>query len=88
MFSWAHAPHSIDAAVLAFFRISYKMYNNKLKSIELLLEPINIKIKAECDLHPKLDYDYTLEQPNKLVSWSSRNAKQANLNQNNNGERG
>ena len=85
MFSWAHTPHNIDAEVLAFFRISYKMYNNKLRSIELSKDA---QIKAECDLHPKLDYDYTLEQPNKLVSWSSRNAKQANLNQNNNGERG
>ena len=32
--NWTH----VDAAFVAFFGIGYNMYNNKLRSIELLLE--------------------------------------------------
>ena len=49
--NWTH----VDAAVVAFFRIGYNMYNNKAQ------------IKVECR-HPKLDYDYSFLQPNKLES--------------------
>ena len=45
--NWTH----VDAAVVAFFRIGYNMYNNKLRSIELSLEQHKkLKLRLNADI--------------------------------------